>query len=171
MNALKSNTVTESWNCSKDNGETMEGKAPAEFSCMLDTWYSNKTVRSFLYCGQNKHIKTLSLAIKWTKLFVAHHGMVNSASAQWISSLIMTLRRAHKTNYRDGVSDYIRLLVWSLWQRLVYRPDLQWIGEHTSLPTTCGVCVYMSMCCVCLLIYPFLAVLIKSEQKDRLIGW
>lgn len=60
MNALKSNTVTESWNCSEDNGETMEGKAPAEFSCMLDTWYSNKTVRSFLYCGQNKHIKTLS---------------------------------------------------------------------------------------------------------------
>lgn len=153
----------------------MEGKAPAEFSCMLDTWYSNKTVRSFLYCGQNKHIKTLSLAIKWTKLFVAHYGMVNSASAQWINSLIMTLRRAHKTNYRDGVSDYIRLLVWSLWQRLVYRLHLQCIGEHTSLPTTCGVCEHVLCVSANLSIkedsYAFLAVLTKSEQKDRLIGW
>lgn len=29
---------------------------------------------------------------------------------------IMMLRSVHTTNYRDGVSDYIKLLVYSLWQ-------------------------------------------------------
>lgn len=123
------------------------GETPAECSCMLETWGSNKTARSFLDCGQNQHIKTLSPAIKWTKLFVAHHGtVILPVPDEWINPLIVTLGRAHKTHYRDGVSDYIRLLVSSLWQILVYMVDLQCLGEHTSSPNTLLVTVFLWAC-------------------------
>ena len=66
----------------------------------------------------------------------------------------MTPRRAHKTNYRDGVSDYIRLFVCSLWWRLVYWLDLQ--------PSACV--------CVCVSLNEdnsvFLALHTTSEQRD-----
>lgn len=55
----------------------------------------------------------------------------------------MTQGRAHKTHYRDAVSDYIRLLVSSPWQILVYMVDLQRLGEHTSPPNN-----LVSVCCI-----------------------
>lgn len=72
--------------------------------------------------------------------------MVRSAVSlprEWINLLIMTLGRAHKTHYRDAVSDYIRLLVSSPWQILVYMVDLQRLGEHTCLPNN-----LVSVCCI-----------------------
>lgn len=114
--------------------------------CILT--YSNKTVRSFLQYGWGKHTRTVSLTIKYTMLFVVHLGLVNSASTPWINSLIITLRRVPKTNYRDGVSDYVRLLVYRLCQRLVYRLDLQYGGRvRVWMVCVCEhvVCVYLTL--------------------------
>lgn len=41
-------------------------------------------------------------------------------TVEWINSLILTLKRAHKIDYRDGVSDYIRLFVYGVEEGLVY---------------------------------------------------
>lgn len=152
MNALKSIAVSESWNCSKDNGAAAGGKRHL-------LWSPAYLILDVVIKQWGDHIKTLSLTIKWPKLFCGLSCYSQLCFCPLINSLIMTLRRAHQTNYRDGVSDYIRLLVYCLWQRLVYRLDLQ-----------CGVYVYMSMwaCAVCVsaktdMLFWFQALLTKSE--------
>lgn len=53
---------------------------------------------------------------------------------EWINSLILTLKRAHKTNYRDGVSDYIRLFVYGVEGGLVYSVHCVYVCVWGGLP-------------------------------------